>query len=560
MFAHDPQRTGWATEETTLNAQNVGGLKLNWKTHVDNQYYSLSAVTPPVVATDVETDQGKRSIVYTAGIAGTMFALDAHTGTEVWARSLKTMAVARKGGLQGTFLCPNGITATPAIDKKAGIIYVIAPDGALYGMDLATGRIRFGPAQFIAPFAKSWSLTVIDGVVYTTVSLGCGNGRAGLYTMDVKDPHHPVMNQVLLSDGYASGIWGRAGPVVGLNGKIYGGTAIGSTAPEKGDYAATVVGISQARLSVADYFLPPNYKFLNTKDLDPGSASPVWFKWQNRNLLAHGSKHGVLYLLDADNMGGGNHQTALFTTPKLGNEKEECCEGTGIWGALSVTRDEAGQTWLYVPMGGPPSPTAGPFPIQNGSNPHGSMMAFRVVADASNNPKLEPAWISGDFSLPDPAVIANGVVFALSNGENASQRGDESRRFTNTHPAVLMALDAKTGKELYNSGSSIGTWVHFSGLALADGRVFAVDHDSNVYSFGLDGPASGTLTSNSTSSAASALTTAPPRDAVSASWIGLAGQQDQIMKSWILRASITAAFGLLAAVAGLWFGLREKRT
>ena len=70
-----------------------------------------------------------------------------------------------------------------------------------------------------------------------------------------------------------------------------------------------------------------------------------------------------------------------------------------------------------------------------------------------------------DFNLPDPVVIANGVVFALSTGENAQQEGGEEKRLLNTRPAVLYALDAKTGKELYNSGNAITGWVHFSGLA-----------------------------------------------------------------------------------------------
>ncbi|MGH7248929.1 MAG: hypothetical protein ACREH9_12565, partial [Pseudomonadota bacterium] len=111
---------------------------------------------------------------------------------------------------------------------------------------------------------------------------------------------------------------------------------------------------------------------------------------------------------------------------------------------------------------------------------------FKVVAGPkTRNPVLEPAWISGDFDLPDPVVVANGVVFALSTGENAIQHGGQDKRLLNTHPAVLRALDASTGKELYNSGNAMNSWVHFSGLAIADARVFAVDHDSNVYCFGL---------------------------------------------------------------------------
>jgi outer membrane protein assembly factor BamB len=111
-------------------------------------------------------------------------------------------------------------------------------------------------------------------------------------------------------------------------------------------------------------------------------------------------------------------------------------------------------------------------------------MAFKVVGEGQD-PKLESAWISGDFDLPDPPVIANGVLFALSTGENAVQKGGEKTRFTNTHGAVLRALDAATGKELFNSKDDIASWVHFSGLAVANGQVYVVDHDSNVYAFGL---------------------------------------------------------------------------
>jgi hypothetical protein len=52
----------------------------------------------------------------------------------------------------------------------------------------------------------------------------------------------------------------------------------------------------------------------------------------------------------------------------------------------------------------------------------------------------------------------------------ALQKGGEKRRLTNTHPAVLKALDARTGKELYNSGTSISSWVHFTGLAVAEDK------------------------------------------------------------------------------------------
>ena len=82
-YGHDPQRTGWAAEETTLTAANVGQLGLQWKARVDNQFFSLSALTSPVVATNVSTTKGNRTVAYVAGISGTVFALDGQTGERI---------------------------------------------------------------------------------------------------------------------------------------------------------------------------------------------------------------------------------------------------------------------------------------------------------------------------------------------------------------------------------------------------------------------------------------------------------------------------------------------
>ena len=423
--------------------------------------------------------------------------------------------------------------------------------GASTDSDLASGRVQYGPLPFVAPFAKSWSLNLVDGTVYTTVSLGCGNGRAGVYAADVRHPLRPATRQLLLSNAFTAGIWGRGGAVIG-GGRIYGGTADGDTDPSAGDYSNTVVGISLPDLAVTDYFLPPDADYLRKNDLDVGSSSPVWFAWKNRHLLAHGFKEGVVYLMDADRLGGTDRRTPLYVTPRLGNDRQECCAASGIWGGLSTSRDAGGETWLYVPMGGPPSAGVPRFPLTNGPAPHGSIMAFTVVSGSRTaDPVLEPAWISGDFWYPDPPAVANGVVFALSNGENPDQRGDESRRFLNTRPAVLRALDATTGRELFNSGASISTWVHFSGLAIADGSIYAVDHDSNVYCFGL--PEANSVP-HTTRTALARID-----DQLSSSWIGRADRQDEILRVWIERAAFSAGLVLLAFLAGAWAALREER-
>jgi outer membrane protein assembly factor BamB len=95
------------------------------------------------------------------------------------------------------------------------------------------------------------------------------------------------------------------------------------------------------------------------------------------------------------------------------------------------------------------------------------------------------------MNVPEPPVIANGIVFALSNGEAVVQATDDGRIMTTEQRlkaapgrAVLYAFDSATGAELFNSGEAINGIAHFSGIAVANGRVYVTTFDSTVYSFG----------------------------------------------------------------------------
>jgi len=482
MFGHDPRRSGWASEEKALTKSTVPDLELKWKTKLKNEPRFLTALTAPVVASGVDTPQGRMTLVYVAGSSNNLYALDASTGAVVWNREFDTLVLPGSGKHQFTVYCPLGINATPVIDRDSGTIYAIAMDGRFFGLDLATGKDKFLPIPFVAPFSKSWSLNLVDGIVYTSMTQGCGNAPSGFYSIDVRDPHRPLIRMLVLSNTDLAGIWGRGGAVAGMNHRIYGLTADGPLEPSAGEYGSTAIAASLPDLAPIDYFAPNNARLITKADLDLASGSPVWFKFGQFELLAGGGKEGVVYLLDANNLGGKDHHQSLFTTPRLGND-EHIWNGRGIWGAPAEWQDESGETWLYVPIWGPLSRSAPIFPKTNGPNPHGSMVAFKVVPDsATKQPALEPAWVSGDFNLPDPPIVANGVVFALSTGENALQFSDRNQH---TNPGVLYALDAKTGVVLWNSGTQINSWVHFSGLAMSDGQVYSVDHDSWVYCFGL---------------------------------------------------------------------------
>lgn len=492
-FGHDPQRSGWAAEEDALNVKNVAGLQLLWKAKLKNEPMSLTALSSPIVADGVTTATGTRAVVYVAGSSNDIYALDANTGKVIWNRTFEGSALPKNPGM---WLCPNNLNATPVIDRNRGLIYLVASDGLFYGLDLGTGQIKLGPVPFVPPYSKDWSLNLWNGIVYTTISQGCGDARSGIYSVNVRNPSHPSVEDLFVSKDGSAGIWGRGGAAIGKNGRIYASTGDGIFNPSNSEYGSSIIAARLGSLGVADYYSPLNHVHLTRYDLDIAASSVIWFPYRNYDLVAGGGKEGVLYLLDADDLGTQDHQTPLYRQ-KLANDDLEF-EEKGIWGELSSWRDQQDDTWLYVPIWGPPSKHAPAFPVTNGPHPHGSIMAFQVAIDAATRkPTLKPVWISGDFDVPEPVAIANGVVFALSTGENTQQTTGatviyhgqklltDQQRSQHTHNAVLYALDAKTGKVLYESGNAMTSWVHFSGLAIADGKVYAVDHDSNVYCFGL---------------------------------------------------------------------------
>jgi len=95
--------------------------------------------------------------------------------------------------------------------------------------------------------------------------------------------------------------------------------------------------------------------------------------------------------------------------------------------------------------------------------------------------------MSRTMHVPDPPVVANGVVYALQTGENVLQGMGSTAKFRATPitNAVLYALDAETGKQLYSSEKSIDSWTHFSEPVVAGGKVYISTWDGRLYCFAL---------------------------------------------------------------------------
>jgi outer membrane protein assembly factor BamB len=526
----DPERTSWNRGESALSKQTVGRLDLKWKTQIDKDVSieiesGNSMLTTPLVAQGVRTPQGVKTVVYTLSASNTLAALDAATGAILWHRTFDNTVEPRNAA---NWICTNTSTATPVIDKAKGTLYMIAADGRLHGVDLGTSQPKLiPPPEFVTPFSRNWSLNLIDGVIYTTVGRGCGNGpvpgapapssgatrggrgpvpsppvAAHMIAMDVNNPARPI-TRFFTSTARPSGAWSRAGLAWGHN-SLFVQTADGVWDPPKGLWGQTLLRLAPKTLALMDYFTPPNLEEINAKDLDYGSGGTVAFTFRNRQLVFSAGKDGAVYLLDAWSLGGSDHRTPLLSL-KAGND-EMLYASNGVWGAPATFVSSRNERWVYLPMWGPPSKDI-KFNRTNGDAPDGSIMAFQVTLE-EDKPVLIPRWVSRNLAVPDSPVIANGVVFAISTGENTLQRHTDPRyhaifqrpnepplpktgtltaqeRGQNVTRTILYALDAETGEALYSSNDLIDDWTHLSSVTVADGQVYVTTRKTMVYAFGV---------------------------------------------------------------------------
>ena len=486
-FGGDPQRDGWARGENTLSKENAKDIKLEWKIQLDNASKELNSLTAPLVVEKLVTPRGFKDAVIVAGASDDVFAVDVDNGKILWQKKF-SVPPAAKPGLG--FLCPNALNATPVIDNRMmhSTVYVLSSDGMLHSLNAVDGEDRMPAIPFVPADSKAWSLNLFKDSIYTTTSQGCGGTQSGIYSVDVQGTDHAVKSFSAARAG--AGIWGRGGPAIDQQGTIYVETGDGTNDPAKHEYADSFLAVSSKDLTLTDYYTPTNHLRLTHKDLDMGAITPVVFPFKDRELVAGGGKEGVLYLLDAKSLGGADHKTPLFRSPKYVNQELNLA-GRGFWGALASWQDAGGVRWLYAPAEGPQASGSPEFKQVDGPAPSGSIMAFKVE-DEDGKVKLTPVWRSRDMAIPEPPIVANGVVYALSNGENTQSIHESGRLLTSQERAstpvgnaVLYAFDAATGKQLFSSEKAISGFSHFSGLAIANGHIYVVTFQNVLYSFGL---------------------------------------------------------------------------
>jgi len=487
----DPQRTNWQRDEKILSPSTVKNMKLLWKVKLDNKPHEMHALLSPLIVDKAATKSGPKEIAVVAGSGDNIFAIDVAKGELLWSRHFDSAALeAAAGGRGGGTLCPGGLTATPVIGPAAEpdryTVYAASWNGMLHQLNVADGEDVVPPAKFMPSNGKPYGLNLFNGVLYTTTGQGCGGNPNLVYAYDL------ATRKVGTYFPGSGGMWGRKGPSVGPDGTVYTGTGDGNFDPENSSFGQAIIGVKQdpatKSLALADYYGPSNNEWLVKKDLDIAVSPPV-FNYKGKEMLASSSKECRIWLLDANAMGGDDHRTPLYRTPVLCNEQVNM--NLGIWGAMATWEDPKGSRWLIAPLWGPLH-SGIKAPVEYGPVVHGALAAFKVKEEGGKF-SLDLTWISRDMNQADPPAIANGVVYGYGSGESVTLHwpdpnhisGTAGRIAESTH-AVLYALDAQTGKELWSSGDQIASWNHFSGIAVANGKVYIGTYDGYEYCFGIN--------------------------------------------------------------------------
>ncbi len=465
------QRTGSFQTDPKISVDTVAkSFQFLWKMKTDNAAMGGNSFSAPVLMDRAIAYRGFRAYEFIAGSSDNVIGMDSDLGRQEWKTHLTPMTGATSPA--ATAACPGGLSPTvsrltPMIPIAAQVgggggggrgasgqggggaarprltavpdanrVYVVASDGSLRTLNVQTGTEVDPPAKFLSPGAKASGIIAVNGTVVAATADGCGGNANGIHAIN-------LASKAVSSWKTAGGsVAGTAGPAFSLDGTLFAATTDGE-----------LVALDSRTLQLKDTFDAAGKSAFN--------SSPSVFSTGGKSVVAVSNSDGKIYLFDAAGI-----KAPLATSPKYVNT----APGTTA-GAISTFKDSEGTTWLFAAALGTLAADT-KFPVNNGAVTNGAIVAFKVV-DQAGKPSLQPAWVSRDMATPLAPAISNGVVFALAGGAQGSK------------PAVLYALDARSGKDLWNSGTTITS--HASpnaGLAVAVSQLYFGTVDGTLWTFG----------------------------------------------------------------------------
>ncbi|MDE3196003.1 MAG: PQQ-binding-like beta-propeller repeat protein [Acidobacteriota bacterium] len=450
----DAQRTHWVRTDPKISKDTVGkGFAVAWKVKLANPPRQENALFAPVMLDRYIGYRGFRSFAFIAGSSNNVFAIDTDLGRIEWQKHFPLTVPA------GNAACPGGITAS----------FVELTSPAIASGDGRGGRGRGGPAKSGVGAPLEGAVTISEVRPAPNVpsgGRGPAAGRAGvpgpgrgrmpsmiygvssdgafhsMYVSNGEEPQPPLkflppnanVKDVALIEGTAyavttgncggapNGVW--ALDTESKNVASWKGNAVGiAFGPDGEVYAATGDG----------QIVALEAKTLNKKaSYSAGQAlisAPTVFESNGKIMVAAAAKDGSLHVVDAASMTGSSAKSA---TPV---------------DSLATWVDGGGTRWIA------------------GSSSQG-ITAWKLTGS------LQPGWSSPAIASAVGPIVVNGVLFTAAAGNRSSH-------------AVLYALDAETGRELWNSGSLIPSYIPRSGALSSSGsQLYFGTYDGTFWEFG----------------------------------------------------------------------------
>jgi hypothetical protein len=487
QFGYDAAHSGHNTAETTIGVGNVAQLVSKYAGGAD---LPAKVDGAPVYASHVSTPGGTRDLLFLFGASsmfdggssdGTVFAVDAATGTVVWSHV--------------TTGSDQHASSSPAIDAVRQYVYSFGLDGYVHKYRIGDGveTMASGPAGWpqrvtlkpeVEKVASGLTIVTAGGREYLHAVTDGYNGDGGDYqghlvAIDLASGAAKVFNAMcstttmLLATGGCpggrmSGIWGRGGATWdAATQQIYITTGNGQFNANSGGtnwgdsvLALAADGSGAGNGRPLDSYTPSNYQSLDDADADLGSVSlailPAPAGSAARHLGVQTGKDGKLRLIDLDDMSAtgivfADGFDATLPSVHVGGELQlmNIPQGGGARAVQPAvwTNPSDQSTWVFVGNG-------------NG------LSALRLEVDGNGRPQLVQRWSkSGSATSP---VLANGVLYTAGSCAGGT---------------CVTARAPVSGDTLWTSPSIGG--LHWQSPIVVDGAVYVVDSNARLWKFGL---------------------------------------------------------------------------
>ncbi len=370
---------------------------------------------------------------------------------------------------------PDESNMRSTLSRPSGVVYVIARDGRLRVLGLASGKDLQKPARFLPRGARWTAPVAVDATLYAATTGGCGGTADGVWALDLDAEDKPVVSW--LTGG---------GPVVGPVAVTSSGTllvAVGAGVATGDGKANAIVALDPKTLAITNWFTRPDTDFV---------TGPSVFRQGDREVVAAATRDGRVVLLDAASLGGADHATPLATSAALagagasvrrdaialwqqGGAVEAATAASSPTAAAVAPTPGARSTWILVPIDGP---LAALVPRTNGPATRGAVVAVSV-SESAGALSLAPVWASESLTSPATPVIVNDVVFALGAGSPRAGAAAGAG-------ATLHAYAGASGRRLWTSGRTMTAPASAGSLWSGLGQIYVGTEDGTLHAFGFD--------------------------------------------------------------------------